>query len=283
MTLLVRDAEDLLAKNIAFHRAQGVDFFVITDNASVDRTAEIARGFVERGLAHLIHEPQDDYSQAVWVTRMARLAATDFAADWVINNDDDEFWYDPDRDLKTVLGMVPAGRAALRVARSNHPALVGVAAGDFQDTMIYRERDPVNEFGAPLPGKTCHRGFADIAVAQGNARVSRAGAPLAVARLDGIRIAHFPLRDYAAYERKVVSGGAAYARNTTLPPTMGRRWRSLHALWREGGLRDWYERRLLTPGQVETLLAEGALIRDETVARVLRETLDSDAEGGCPR
>ncbi len=276
MTLLVRNAEHLLAKNIEFHRRQGVDFFVITDNASIDRTPEIAQSYVDRGLAHLIHEPRDDYSQAMWVTRMARLAATDFAADWVINNDDDEFWYHPVRDLKAVLAMVPADRAALRVERSNHVPLVGVGADDFERVMLYRERDPVNEFGAPLPGKTCHRAFADIEVAQGNARVFRAGAPLALARLDGVRIAHFPLRDYAAYERKIRFGGAAYARNTELPETMGKRWRSLHALWQAGGLREWYERRLLAPAQVETLLADGALIRDETVAHVLRQIIEDE-------
>ena len=41
MTLLVRDEEDILAQNLEHHLAQGVDFFVVTDNGSIERTPDI--------------------------------------------------------------------------------------------------------------------------------------------------------------------------------------------------------------------------------------------------
>jgi|HubBroStandDraft_4_1064222.scaffolds.fasta_scaffold15179_1 hypothetical protein len=45
MTLLARDEEDILASNLDFHVAHGVDFFIATDNLSVDRTSEILRSY----------------------------------------------------------------------------------------------------------------------------------------------------------------------------------------------------------------------------------------------
>ena len=42
-----------------------------------------------------------------WRTQMARLAATDYGADWVINTDADEFWMSGGGTLKGVLAAVP--------------------------------------------------------------------------------------------------------------------------------------------------------------------------------
>ena len=279
MTLLVRDSAELLRDNLEFHLRQGVDFFIITDNCSVDGTATIIEEYVRAGLAEPIFEPEDTFSQARWVTRMARRAASTHGADWVINNDDDEFWLGRQGTLREELERVLPELNAVQVQRRNHPPLAVSGDGHFLQALIYRETASLNPLGKPLPPKVCHRGFADIDVAQGNHAVARAGAPLAATPTDRIVISHFPLREYAAFERKIALGGSAYARNTELGPGVGATWRWLYELLQRGDLREWYEQQLLTDVRVIEGLANGSLVVDDSVPR----TLAPMWEGSCRR
>src|SRR6266542_1095063 len=107
MTLLVRDEADIVDAQIAFHLNAGVDFVVATDHRSQDGTTEILERYAREGCLHLICERDVEFKDAEWRTRMARLAATDFGADWVISSDADEFWWPRGGSLKEVLASVP--------------------------------------------------------------------------------------------------------------------------------------------------------------------------------
>ncbi len=205
MTLLARDEEDILAANLDFHLSRGVDFFIATDNLSVDRTPDILRSYERRGLLHYIYEPDDTYAQYRWVTRMARLARTDFSADSVINNDADEFWWPECGNLKEVLLTVPTSCDAVVVERTNFLPRP-MADGDFfANVMTVRERQSCNALGRPLAPKACHRAFPDIEVDQGNHAVRRNGLVLpAVAA--AISILHFPVRTYRQFAERTRQG-----------------------------------------------------------------------------
>jgi len=270
MTLLVRDAEAILRENLEFHLRQGIDYFIITDNCSVDGTVGIVREYAERGCAELILEPRDDFSQWRWVTRMARRAATHHGADWVVNNDDDEFWFAHSGRLRDALERTPDSCDGLVVERYNHPPIADHGGREFLEAMIYRECRSLNALGHLLPPKVCHRAFADIVVAQGNHMASRESGPLDIRPGPDFSISHFPIRDFASFERKIVNGGAAYARNTELSPDVGGTWRWLYSIWQEGRLRAWYEDQLLTPAKIAEGLARRSLVPDDSVLRALR-------------
>ena len=108
MTLLVRDEADVVDAQIAYHLNAGVDFVIATDNRSQDGTTEILERYERDGVLHLIREPGDDLRQSEWVTRMARLAATDFGADWILNTDADEFWRPRGGSFEELFAAVPA-------------------------------------------------------------------------------------------------------------------------------------------------------------------------------
>jgi glycosyltransferase involved in cell wall biosynthesis len=259
MTLLVRDEEDIVADNLDFHLAQGVDEVIVTDNGSVDGTLEILRAYEARGLVRIIVEPTDDYSQGRWVTRMARMAATEHKADWVINNDADEFWWPREGTLRTLFEGLGGDVGAVVGHRTN---FVPRPEDDrpYWERMTLRERESLNPVGKPLPPKLAHRAHPEIVVVQGNHRIK--GPDVGSEVDDGsIEILHFPMRSYAQFENKIVKGGRAYARNKELPEKTGRTWRRLYETWEQGGLPAHYEASVVAEAARQDLL-EDTRLRD---------------------
>ena len=122
MTLLARNEADIIDAHVAFHLNAGVDFIVAIDNGSDDGTTEILDSYARDGHLQLTRDA-GDLEQSDWVTRMARRAATDFGADWVINSDADEFWWPRGDSLKDELASIPKRygivRARHRLIRFN--------------------------------------------------------------------------------------------------------------------------------------------------------------------
>jgi Glycosyl transferase family 2 len=268
MTLLVRDEEDVLAAHLDYHLSQGVDFVIATDNASVDATPEILGDYARHGRLRRLHEPADDYAQGVWVTRMARLAAREHGADWVINGDADEFWWPRQGDLKSSLAALPAAVAQVSAPRHNFPPTPS-EAGPFFERMTVREVASRNAEGLPLPPKVCHRADPAVEVEQGNHRAALSR-PGETAAGEPLEILHFPLRTYRQFANKIAKGGAAYERNRELPPAVGSTWRRLYRLHREGRLREFYDSQALAPAAVEEGLGAGRLVVDTRLRDHLR-------------
>jgi hypothetical protein len=264
MTLLVRDEEDIVADALDFHLDQGVDKVIVTDNGSEDGTLDILRPYEARGLVRVILEPTDDYSQGRWVTRMARMAATELGADWVINSDADEFWWPRTGSLRSVFEGLGDDVGTVMGRRTNFVPRPEDGR-PYWKRMTLRERESLNPVGKPLPPKLAHRAHPDIVVVQGNHRVK--GPDLGSQLDDGsIEILHFPMRSYAQFENKIVKGGRAYARNKELPEKTGRTWRRLYETWEQGELPAHYESNLVAEGGRGDLI-EDTRLRDYLEAR----------------
>ena len=261
ITLLVRDERDVIRANLEYHLARGVELAIVTDNRSVDETPEIVREYERAGVARLIHEPTDDYSQARWVTRMARAAA-EAGATWVIHCDADEFWWPPGGDLRSTLEAVPGRVGVLRSARHNF-APRPEDGRPFWERMTLRDLDSRNAKGRPLPPKVAHRAHTDVEVSMGNHRVLAPdlGETLEPDR-SPIEILHFPLRTYAQFENKIVKGGLALRANRELPKKSVRTWRRLLKRWERGELSDYYESEVAAPQTDPERFVEDLRLRD---------------------
>jgi len=270
MTLLVRNEADILATNIEYHLRRGVDFFIATDNLSEDGTRDILEHYRQRNLLHLILETNDNYSQSTWVTRMARMAAVDFHADWVINSDADEFWWPEEvNDLGDLLARIPPDVHAVHVERHDFVPRPNADNQIFTEVMTVREQQSTNARKVRLLPKMCHRGYSDIEVAMGNHRAARAGGPMHIGRAP-LSILHFPLRSYEQFRRKIVTGGAALERNKEHGPEIVRTWRSLYRKWQQGELEAYYRQREVSAGELDAGLASQTLVRDERLRDFMR-------------
>jgi glycosyltransferase involved in cell wall biosynthesis len=270
MTLLCRDEEDIIGYNVAYHLAQGVDFVIATDNGSQDRTPQLLERFAKQGKLHLIHEPSFTHNQGVWVTRMARMAAKRFEADWVINSDADEFWLPRAGSLRDALEAAPSAAQSLAVPPFDMmpPRKTNEK---FFEAMVIRVAGDRSVHGELTVPKTCHRAYSDVRVAEGNHHIKRRGMLVPAVRDHPLQILHFPLRSATQLERKIRQGVEALRANPTLSAGIGAHWRRLHDDYPLGRLGDYYNECVPSTERISAGLADGSFVEDLRVQDTLRQ------------
>jgi hypothetical protein len=278
VTVLARDEADVIGAQVAFHLNAGADFVIATDNNSQDGTTEILEAYARAGVLHLIREPAEGLRQGEWVTRMARLAATQYDADWVINTDADEFWWPRGASLKEVLGAVPDAYGIVEAFwRSFVPRPDD--GSFFADRMTARlsQHAPINDptsFYRPVV-KVAHRADPDVIVGRGNHAL--ADSPLRpLTTWHPIEVLHFPLRSRAQWMRKVELQGEAFTKHIQRAGT-GYHLKGYDAL-QEGRIEQQHEALVVDDAAVARGVAEGTLVVDTRLGDVLR-ALRTDAAG----
>jgi hypothetical protein len=274
MTLLVRDEADVLDAQIAFHLNAGVDFVVATDNRSTDGTTEILERYVREGYAHILREESDEYRQSEWVTRMARLAANEFGADWVINSDADEFWWPRGGGLKDVLDHVPRRYGIVRaVWRTFLPQAENGRSFAERMTVRLAPEAPINDPASPFRpnAKSIHRADPKIRVRTGNHELADTNL-VPLRSWYPIELLHFPLRRADQIARKYGAVDTAWGGAHGIEHIN----RALDAA-REGHVEDVVRGLGADSEVVERGLDEGLLARDTRLRDALR-TLAGVAE-----
>jgi hypothetical protein len=202
-TLVVRDEADVVDAQIAYHLALGVELVIAADHGSEDGTTEILEDYERRGLLRLIRV-SGPVREDEWRTEMARLAAREHGADWVVNTDADEFWLPRRGTLAETLAAVPETYGAIHVV-SRHfvPRPDGPESFDERMTLRFSTAAPLNDPLSPYRphGKVAHRGDRAIVVHHGAHRVEGQKTLHGWAAFD---VLHFPFRSLSQYERKTV-------------------------------------------------------------------------------
>ncbi len=283
MTLLVRDEIDIIKENIEFHLNHGVDFIIATDNGSVDGTRELLQDYQKDGIVYVIDEPAQDYSQSVWVTRMALLAKEKFGANWILHNDADEFWFPRSGNLKTELenssfDVLYCNRFNMNldeeeIAKPNFIFydLKTKSIKPFNLDFSCVEKYPF--FMYTIGNKLIHRASDKVEVEQGNHSVKMDSAKYS--KSENIVIYHYPVRGYEQFKMKVINGGSSYERNTSLPKEVGWHWRRWYKLYLENKLEEEYKKFILSKKQLEKYHQSGNIIFDYKLKENLENNYNS--------
>jgi Glycosyl transferase family 2 len=278
MTLLARDEADIVDSWLAFHLNAGADLVIATDNRSEDGTTEILERYARDGHVHLIREPGEDLRQDEWVTRMARLAATDFGADWVINSDVDEFWWPRGASLRDVLAAVPPRYGTVGAFLRMFVPRPGVGDPLERMTVRFSALAPINDPASlykPIR-KVVHRAHPEIRLTRGNhALVDSPFDPLR--GWYPIEVFHFPLRSLDQTTHKAALQGNAFEKYVARPPTAYHA--NMFEALRSGRIEEYYLSLVVGDDEVESGVAEGRLVADSRLRDALRQLRDPDEPG----
>jgi len=198
---------------------------------------------------------------------MARLAATEFGADWVLNTDADEFWWPQGAGLKEVLAVVPARYGVVRAAWRNfvprpddgHP---------FFERMTARLCAPAfHHHPLSTHSKSAHRAVADVRIGRGNHEAFGEGL-LPLRGWYPLEILHFPVRSLEHSVRKYVTQFVALEKNAEkgIPNHMAEAYEA----FRVGRLEEFYEPLVVDDDALARGLEDGSLALDTRLRDVLR-------------
>jgi len=275
MTLLLRDEVDIIDSMLSFHLNAGVDSVIAMDNNSVDGTTEVLESYARGGVLHLIRQPERDrFEQGEWVTEMARLAATDYGADWIINADADEFWWPRGGSLKEVFAAVPA-RFGRIYAMVRHFVPRPETDDVFAERMNVRICNPGFEKNNPFGPRQliAHRAERDITLNDG-----RHTTHTSLRALNGwypVDMLHFPIRSLEQCELKyrlrwtpVVAAGG----------TLTGVYLLAYEATRAGRFEEFYERFVVDDASLVDGLAAGTLAIDNRLRDALRMIREGKTE-----
>ena len=283
MIYKVRDEADIIEDNLRYHRAQGVDFFVVADTGSTDGTVEMLERQERAGGLTLVRMPGGIRAarEGAGETRITRLAV-EMGADWVIHNDADEFWWPLAGGLKDALESIPA-RYGMVVAPRTEFVPRPDGDGPFAERLTLRERH------FRRPPKTAHRAHPGVVtrgahpielwvdtgspprgvlvgkpIRRERAEHTEPELPLIPAPTFPLAVLHFPFRSFEHYRRRVEIA----VENRQL--SRGR----VKEAYDAGRLEDVYADLVIDDETAARAIAEGWLVEDNRLRDYLRECPD---------
>ena len=269
----VMDEVELIRGSIDHLRSIGVDLIIAADAGSTDGTCQILDALRGDDDVHVIHVGPSPEERRARQLELARRAN----ADWIMCLDADEFWLPATGSLKDCPSLLEAD--VIAVDRFNVPparrgpfARGELTPSNYQDVflcvhkipafMTVMERYPHVPWllGADILPKVLARMTGIGSIGPGGHSIEPAEGPLRHTTPPDVLIAHVPISTYERFERKVIN--IVELMRTHPDYFTGNKavhWQRWAALFREGRLRDEFERQMLDEDRLAELIDSGAI------------------------
>lgn len=230
--LTIRDEERVLERCLAHLASQGVEVCVI-DNDSTDRSLEIAKSFLGRGVARIEHLPFRGSFELYRILENEERLARELDADWFIHHDADEIREAPAPWNTLHEGLEAADRAGYNAVNFDEFVFLPTDAADAFEGTDYPKTMEHYYFFEPYPVRQIKawKRLAGVEV-----RLRDSGGHFA--EFEGRRIfpESFVLRHYMALSR--AHALAKYAHRIYSAEEVGeRRWHGRRAVFTAADLR----------------------------------------------
>jgi len=282
MTILVKNEADIIEANIRTHANLGVDAFVVMDNNSDDGTREIL-AVLQKEFELIIIDEKGSYQQAKWMKQLANIAKKELNADWVINNDADEFWIPQNkRNLKENLAF---RGSVLTVNRYNMILDEACHEGDFFASTHYAktpisyskqtllDNENISLVLTKIGPKTIVNPYGLVEIRGGNHKAWHVANTYEylfkkydrISKFDDIIVFHYQFRSYEQFEKNIKNRKMLLESKKHI--RMGAHYRRWVKLYNEGKLeKEFYERLCFNKNEID-ILKKYAIVKQDTAIK----------------
>jgi len=272
MTILVKNEEDIIEKNIRYHSLKGVDSFVVMDNESTDNTREILQS-LKKEFEITIIDQKGAYNQAKWMTKLTYIAKKIYNPTYLIPNDADEFWWS-EKSLKENLPK----KAVATVDRFNFLLLENTPwyKSDFrvENPIFYRKNTQISTSNisivlTKISPKVIIKPTGLLWIRGGNHKALHVFNFLdyfkhydKIKRFEKIKVFHYPIRSFEQFKKNIENRKKLLEKGAKMGPHY-KRWVKL---LNEGKLeKEFYENLVFKQKEIEILQKYGIIVKEKAM------------------